>query len=1144
MESDALDEGSLTPESDLLTIESDPAESDSVEQSVQNAAASRAAADNSLDVVYVSADGSDEDGAGTEESPVATLAKAVKVVKDGGIIYLQSNLEAKSLVLVNGKSMTIDGGGFTVTRASGFVPTNDQGRGGYNPAMIEVANGSTLTLTNITLDDAFRAEAETFSLASGTSGNEQKVHDGIIASYGDGKATIELGNGTTLKNFGGLSAVYITGEGGEGATLVMKSGSKICDDSTGSRKGGYGAIFNHGGTVRAENGSSIEGIDGRAIFADNGGVTTFAGTIKNVTSNEVMKEATNTGSMGSGFGGMAYYGSGNTKFTLGKGGSITDIKSHDGKQADVILHLIGGTFTMAEGSEIYGIQVVGIADMNGATVDIAGSVHDCDIKNIYFRMRGSASTFKMQETGSIKNCKTSDASIIYLNQGKPTIEIAGTIDNVNKPALYISNNGSQKNGSVTLTETGVITNVTGYGMRLEDPSKVTIAGTITNCSNYAVQYNPKANQSLLTIKGSATIENNYNGKAQIRVQTSSLPATDAQEHVVVEPGGLDGNTTIDLNAFDVTLDANYENIKLGNASSTVANTLKERVLDAHSGWTAACSGAVWMQPSSSEVHFTVPRTTSMKNTGLYVTVVELNEDGTVPSGNSFSVSHYVGTGSDDPVDVTIDDLEAGQSYAVMFFNNGEYTLTPDDVTTYTGGGQGDEAYDDGGFPKITLLNSIDLNFVRNPETNKYGYDLKSLEVNGEAYTATADESLVDQLVNLLEATYTYEDGTVATDDSKPGEYKVTLAWKDGITDEDVLVNGNSVTLGEGTLIVRYIENVEGAISGKTTHELLEAEPAAPVEHAEAIVPSGSKFYTNDDEDREVDAEGVQILDDDLLIDEDGTDRQSLLEQKAESYLGAAGEGQAYRYDFHYLDLVDAFNGNAWVSASKGTTVYLPYPEGVTADTAGALGVRVVHFKDLHREYGISGQAEVEEAIAACELETMEVEFDANGIKFDVEREGFSPFAIVWQTNAHTITATAGEGGSIDPSGAVIVAEGADKVFTVTPSEGYKIASIAVDGAPVDLAQYVDENGVAVYTFEDVAADHTIEASFEKGSTTAPGPGEGDEGEQGSKPGVDKPAEGALAATGDAAPMAAAAAAAVALCAVSALAFAARRVRER
>ena len=173
----------------------------------------------------------------------------------------------------------------------------------------------------------------------------------------------------------------------------------------------------------------------------------------------------------------------------------------------------------------------------------------------------------------------------------------------------------------------------------------------------------------------------------------------------------------------------------------------------------------------------------------------------------------------------------------------------------------------------------------------------------------------------------------------------------------------------------------------------------------------------------------------MLIDDDGTDRQALLEQKAEELLPSAGEGKAYRYEFHYLDLVDAYNGNAWVSASYGTTVYLPYPGGVTADTADDFGVQVIHFPGLHREYGIAGQAEVEEAIEACEPETMEVEYNANGIKFDVSKAGFSPFAVVWQEDARTFTisATAGAGGGADGEGPRVLlpddGEGGEASFT-------------------------------------------------------------------------------------------------------------------
>lgn len=42
--------------------------------------------------VYVSVNG-DDDGAGSQNSPYATLAKAVEVADDGATIYVMSNLE-------------------------------------------------------------------------------------------------------------------------------------------------------------------------------------------------------------------------------------------------------------------------------------------------------------------------------------------------------------------------------------------------------------------------------------------------------------------------------------------------------------------------------------------------------------------------------------------------------------------------------------------------------------------------------------------------------------------------------------------------------------------------------------------------------------------------------------------------------------------------------------------------------------------------------------------------------------------------------------------------------------------------------------------------------------------------------------------
>ncbi|MBM3242795.1 T9SS type A sorting domain-containing protein [Candidatus Poribacteria bacterium] len=71
--------------------------------------------------------------------------------------------------------------------------------------------------------------------------------------------------------------------------------------------------------------------------------------------------------------------------------------------------------------------------------------------------------------------------------------------------------------------------------------------------------------------------------------------------------------------------------------------------------------------------------------------------------------------------------------------------------------------------------------------------------------------------------------------------------------------------------------------------------------------------------------------------------------------------------------------------------------------------------------------------------------------------------------SYTITASAGTGGSINPSGEVTVNYGGSQTFTITPDTGYYIADVLVDSASV--------GAVESYTFSNVTANHTISASF-------------------------------------------------------------------
>lgn len=74
-------------------------------------------------------------------------------------------------------------------------------------------------------------------------------------------------------------------------------------------------------------------------------------------------------------------------------------------------------------------------------------------------------------------------------------------------------------------------------------------------------------------------------------------------------------------------------------------------------------------------------------------------------------------------------------------------------------------------------------------------------------------------------------------------------------------------------------------------------------------------------------------------------------------------------------------------------------------------------------------------------------------------------------SSYTIKASAGANGTISPNGSVSVARGKDQTFTISAINGYRIADVLVDGKSV--------GNVSTYTFENVKANHTIQAKFVK-----------------------------------------------------------------
>ncbi len=99
---------------------------------------------------------------------------------------------------------------------------------------------------------------------------------------------------------------------------------------------------------------------------------------------------------------------------------------------------------------------------------------------------------------------------------------------------------------------------------------------------------------------------------------------------------------------------------------------------------------------------------------------------------------------------------------------------------------------------------------------------------------------------------------------------------------------------------------------------------------------------------------------------------------------------------------------------------------------------------------------------------------------DAERQQLETYLVNRLTasgTSYTINATAGAGGTIGPSGAVLVAEGGNQTFTISPGPGYAISAVTVDGAGIGTP--------ATHTFSGVSGNHTISATFVPTGNTPP-----------------------------------------------------------
>ena len=417
--------------------------------------AANPAAQNAAAEIYVSSTGNDEQNTGTKDLPFATLAKAVDAAADGAAIYIMSDLTMDQCARFYDKSLTItsgEGGPYTVTRSADFNLQSDTARSWYNPAMIEVQSSSAgsvgLTLTNIVLDDAGRHEGTVFAQAVSGGSNEDNtvyVQDAIIASNATVPCTVTLGKGAVLRNFGGMSAVRATDQ----AKIVMESGSVIEDtlagytrikDSAAGSVGPAGAIWLQGGTLVMEEGSKIQNMDGRGVYAD-GGKVEIGGTISNIAANKSAMWQANDG--------IAIHLRNNAEGTLTSTALIEKLSSGS------IIYCAGGakSFKMENGSKITDCPKLNgnVIFAKNSTVVIDGEISNVHATGNHILQTDGGTVVTIGKNGKILNNRAFYGAV-YINGTDEHLDIYGKINgNISTDrggGVVLSNNGGNHNAAM------------------------------------------------------------------------------------------------------------------------------------------------------------------------------------------------------------------------------------------------------------------------------------------------------------------------------------------------------------------------------------------------------------------------------------------------------------------------------------------------------------------------------------------------------------------------------------------------------------------------------------------------------------------------------------------------------------------------
>ena len=260
--------------------------------------------------------------------------------------------------------------------------------------------------------------------------------------------------------------------------------------------------------------------------------------------------------------------------------------------------------------------------------------------------------------------------------------------------------------------------------------------------------------------------------------------------------------------------------------------------------------------------------------------------------------------------------------------------------------------------------------------NKYIYRILPAEVDGEEVPIRLQFTDGDTFM-------TSDDFTVNLNDLYH-EYVMTIyggALQQHLVKAVITIDENDsvydAAVTPGTLTVRGITDDHTA-----TTEVVTTVPETEVSNVTAQVNDGTHFFINGSELEVAEGDQVKLLVDSLVSGSENT----LVGSAVEEYNSITDN---YDYETRYLDLVDTSNGNVYVTASDTVAIYWPYPEGTDKNTK----FQIVHYEGLDRNDN-TDLGEGDYTMTLYSEENGNLENTDQGIRIEVD--SFSPFALFWE----------------------------------------------------------------------------------------------------------------------------------------------------